>query len=1238
MKSNFKVIDGKLNDFIRKFYLNRIVIGTVMFVLFSLVSFFSVSMVESVAFMTPFTKTILFFFLAFLSLSIFIFFVLIPLLKLLRIISFLTHEEAAGIISNHFPDSKDLLINILQLNGNNNSELLVAAINQKISLISPLNFSNAIDFKKTSRFLLSSLAVLIILITLGSVFNRNFSKGSKRFLDFSTYYVPENPYSIEILNDSLACAYGDDYTFHVKISGPSIIENVYINNSMVNVRMNSDSTDYFSYTFKNLTSDFDFNIKYLDYSSADFKLKVYHHPSISQSVVTVYPPAYTGLDVSVFDNSGDFSVPFGSQIEWNFNVSHATNFEFYIDSVSREVIHVSETLKTNVKALKPFDYFYTAVGEGGLNLNSDLFHVNLVPDYSPQIVAVSAVDSSAANGVFFSGRITDDYGFHSLTFNYFDNNNPKDIKSVSLDLQKNVSQDFYYYFDFSGLSKSVSYYFEVRDNDNISGFKSAKTPLSVYTTITNEEKQDRVDNLNNSIFEKNQSAQRLLNELNNDLNDFQKNVSSNNQISDWEKQLKIDNLKKKQNQLSDLLKDLSQENLSKNAFENQLSKNLSEELLEKQRQMQEMWENLMSDDIKELLDKINEMANSLNEKNLRDNIQDLKFDFNQISEQLDRNNELLKMYNVDNKLHNLSDDLSKMSKDYMEMSKEIMSNKPSAEEPLSDKMSDFNEKFDKLAKDYKDLLKQNEELGDNKLDLKNLEKQFDSLKNELQFQKNEAESLDIDMGFKQENESKDAENKSSSADNKDNDGEKSNENGAENSKDSSGSVEKSVSDLTDSVKNEASDSAEKPENGKDSKDSDSNKHQNGSENTDSDSQQNVENGKNGVEESQKTPSGDKKNNTSNDKNVNNSDKNNQNKASEMQRKESISQQMEKSSEEMEDLSREMNGLKKQDQKKKHTENLNDIRQILDNLITISFNQESLINNLKQNAQTVYMQTDLLRKQNSVIKDFALVQDSIYALAKRTPELGHDVYDKISDIHTQFNLVIKYINELMRNSAMTSQQNVLTKINDLSLLFNEISDNMQKNQQQGSEGEESEESVETKNKKQNQKRQETTQQMKSQQQTLKENLQKMLQQLQNGEKTSAQQMADALRRQEMMMQKLREMQNGGGVSTEEQKIMNQLMQLMEENKRDIVNKNISKRLVDRQNTLFNKLLDLEKAEKSQEFEEERESKQAFDFQNNNSEKLNLKLKDFGVKEFIHSVPLNLDLYYQEKYNNYIQNLD
>ena len=333
MKSNYSIIESKLNDFVRKFYSNRIIVGILLFLLIFSVSLFSVFMIESISFMTPGVKTLLFYFLVFIFTSVFIFFILIPTFKILKIIPFLSNEEAASIISKYFPNSQDLLLNIIQLHKNEDNDFIVAAINQKIDKISPFNFTTAIDIKRTFKFLGVSLGILSLLIISSFLFKKNVISGANRFLNYSVYYQPDNPYTTTILNDTLYCAYGEDFTLRLKIEGPSFPNDVFVNSPLLRLRMTCDSAGFYSYTLKNLTQDIAFSFNYLDFNSDNYSIQVYHKPQILSSTVSIIPPSYTGIESNELDQSGDLTVPFGSQITWNFNIDHFDSFNFYTDTI-----------------------------------------------------------------------------------------------------------------------------------------------------------------------------------------------------------------------------------------------------------------------------------------------------------------------------------------------------------------------------------------------------------------------------------------------------------------------------------------------------------------------------------------------------------------------------------------------------------------------------------------------------------------------------------------------------------------------------------------------------------------------------------------------------------------------------------------------------------------------------------------------------------------------------------------
>ena len=1194
MKSEFPIIEQKLENFIRKFYTNKLVLGLLFFVVFGVVAFTVSSFAESFLYLSPLVKTFLFYSFIFILLSDFVFFILFPLLKIFKILPVISYEEASSIISNYFPESKDTLLNLIQLHyqqPETDSELLLAAVNQKAGIITPLNFSSAINFKSTLRYLTVSLLLILVFSIFATTNFDRFKRGASQFLNYSAAYEPENPYIFTILYDSLTTGRGEDFTIRGTIDGPSIPNDIFVNFSGNSYRMNVDSFGFYSYTLRNVSSPINLNFSYLQYKTEDYLLNVFDKPSLNGFNVRIIPPAYTNLNSTDFDNTGDLVVPRGAQIVWNFDVLNVSTLNFFTDSVLTDTISVSQNqVSVKKSALKDFSYHYSVRSDNGLDSIFSPYNVTVVPDVYPSIEVVSSPDSSSMNAMFFSGHISDDYGFHTLHFIYYDKSEPKNLFSETIEIvPSSINQDFFFYFDFSKFKSTVNYYFEVKDNDAVSGFKSTKTVLSSYNLLTADEKEQRLSDLNNSLYDKIDQSQNLLHDITKDLEDFQKSVSGNNNLSDYEKQLKIDNLVEKQTKLEDLLKQISDDNFKKDLFQNQ-----NQELSEKQKQMQNLWNELLNDDVKKLLDQINQLKDALNEHNFRDRIDDLKFDFNQISEQLDRNNELLKYFSTEKKLNDLTQVLEKLSKEYDKFSRETLSsdsknkdgksqkenlnnkenNQKGSDKNNSDNLNshnqdseksnddslspeDFKEKFDALKQKYDDLMKQNAELDNLKLNIDSLFDKFDEISKQLDKQ----------------------------------------------------------SDQFDNLQNQ-----------QDKSQSDNNKIDNNNPKGDKSDSQNTDNRKN---DNQNTGNQDQ-----NNQNQNSQTPDNQSQSPQQQRQ-NLQQQMQKTAEEMQQLAEQMNGQQKGQQNKKQAENLNDVRQILDNLVNISFSQESFINYTKTTQTNAAYYQDLKKRQLSVRNDFALVRDSIYALAKREPEFGHSVYSKIDEINSSITQSLSFISDNNKSRSAIQQQIILTNVNDLALIFAEIEQNMQQQMQSGQQGNDSEEPVESRNKKRAQQRQQQMQQAKQNQQNLIQTLQQMVQQMKEGNKPSSQQMAQSLRMQELLQQYLQELQQGSSTNPQTKQLFDQMQQLIEQNKRDIINRNITDNLLNRENQVFKKLLDLENAEKQQEFDEERESRSGNNFNNKTSEPNFPLNKQQGSKEFIFRNYLDIDLFYLNKYNNYMQ---
>src|SRR5690606_10878643 len=108
--------------------------------------------------------------------------------KLFKLQKGIDHIQASKVIGNHFPQANDKLLNLLQLNQNSQqSELLLASIEQKSKELQPVPFKNAVNFNNALRYL--QYAAVPVLIYFAFFFSGNsdvFSGSYKRVVNYNT--------------------------------------------------------------------------------------------------------------------------------------------------------------------------------------------------------------------------------------------------------------------------------------------------------------------------------------------------------------------------------------------------------------------------------------------------------------------------------------------------------------------------------------------------------------------------------------------------------------------------------------------------------------------------------------------------------------------------------------------------------------------------------------------------------------------------------------------------------------------------------------------------------------------------------------------------------------------------------------------------------------------------------------------------------------------------------------------
>ncbi|ETN94072.1 DUF4175 family protein [Zhouia amylolytica] len=135
-----------------------------------------------------------------------------------------------------------------------------------------------------------------------------------------------------------------------------------------------------------------------------------------------------------------------------------------------------------------------------------------------------------------------------------------------------------------------------------------------------------------------------------------------------------------------------------------------------------------------------------------------------------------------------------------------------------------------------------------------------------------------------------------------------------------------------------------------------------------------------------------------------------------------------------------------------TESLNEdvemLRQILDNLLQFSLDQESLMDrfyNIEDDNPNI---ANYLKRQNDLRALFKHVDDSLFSLSLRQPKMSEVINKNITDVYYNIDKSLEAFAETNYYIGVSNQQYAITATNELSDFLSDILDNLQQSMSQG----------------------------------------------------------------------------------------------------------------------------------------------------------------------------------------------
>ena len=554
------------------------------------------------------------------------------------------------------------------------AELMAVTEQQALARSARLNFGEAVSLYPVLRtgrvFAVAAVLAVAMLLLAPGLFTYSYevySHPTKEIAPPLGYRLVPFPGSVEWVKyrdiEIGAMLHGDRFpdeaVIHYRLVGGSW-QQTKIDLSKVNRTTwgQSDSTRVAT-RLRQINRSFDYYVEAGRLKTELQKIDVVDRPRVEGIKLSIFYPEYTELPPTVIDeNNGSFSAVVGSrvnmQLETNLPVQAA---ELIFSDSSRTPMKVAgKSAETALRVDSSRAYYVRLTDHlGEENPDPIEYYMTAIPDEFPSIDVLSPGFDVNLNDEMLlplKVRIFDDFGFSSLVLKYtlYSQHRTSDEHVAVLHFSDRIKTegDVSFNWDMDQFSlypgDYVIYRFEVADNDRISGPKVTATrqfvarlpSLEEIIAETEAESAQRIDRTENLLKSGREIAERMKN-VARKLQAQQKTARK----ADWQHQKELSNVADKNAELLENIEktaeqmERSLDKMAENTF-------LSRQILEKLAQIQKLFEDVATPEMKEAQKQLMEALKSMNPDELEKAVEKFELSQQEMLERLERTLALLK--------------------------------------------------------------------------------------------------------------------------------------------------------------------------------------------------------------------------------------------------------------------------------------------------------------------------------------------------------------------------------------------------------------------------------------------------------------------------------------------------------------------------------------------------------------------------------------------------------------------
>ncbi len=704
--TSYELLIQKLDDFTRKYYLNKVYRGLLILVGIFVTVFVVFNLLEFTLYLPSSVRLLMFYSFIIGAIGVLAGYIVMPFLKYFKLGDRIDDHTSARIIGDHFEEVQDKLLNVLQLKNQHSgtsNDLINASIEQKAQDIKLVPFTKAVDMKQTARIGRFALIPVLLLAVLWMGYPRLFSEGTYRIVNNQKEFTPPAPFEFLFSTDDKPVLESEDLPIEVKIQGSEIPIEADIVVDDVRYRMRPDGKGQFTFLLPNVQPNTQIRFESGSVKSPTYDLNVHTRPVLSDFTVRLSYPSYTGKPNETLENTGDLLVPVGTKAIWDMS-SQAADYLYLSPWMKKTESLLDQFSKTLLKNQK----YSIQYGRDEINYGDSLqFDIQVIPDLFPSIEVKEFTDHPDEEVRFFAGEVGDDYGLSNvyMVYHVLDPNNQvirRDSSSIFATVESGIFE-YQLRSERLGLSpgQSAQIFFSAYDNDAVHGAKRATSEIFQMHKLSQDEMEERQERSEDEmisdlteLMKKQEKITKKAKELRDDL--------LNEKEIDWKNEKLFNELQKEQENI----KKNTQE-LQKNFDEMQSQNEEMEESLEEQKKeelIEEMLDNLEDPKLEELLEKIKDLMQKQKKDEAIEELNQLQQQSEQEEMDYERLLELYKKLEVETDFQDQMDKIAELAKEEKKLSEQDPDNTQKQKE-LQEEFNKTQEKLEEIKEKNKDLKK-----------------------------------------------------------------------------------------------------------------------------------------------------------------------------------------------------------------------------------------------------------------------------------------------------------------------------------------------------------------------------------------------------------------------------------------------------------------------------------------------------------------------------------------------------